>query len=124
MRICIPIQHDRGIESLAYSHFGSASYFIIYDTDTGETKTIQNTDQHHEHGSCHPLKALAEETINAIIVGGIGSRAIAILNDMGIKVYRSSPGTVKENIDLFKKNELPELTPANACSHHDHGCKS
>jgi len=59
----------------------------------------------------------------AVIVGGIGSQGIDSLNSMGIKVHRSSLGTVKENIGLFKNNELRELTPSHSCNCDDHGCK-
>lgn len=124
MRICIPSEYDRGLESLPYSHFGSAPYFIVYDTDTKKIKAIPNGDEHHTHGACNPLNALAGNTVDAIIVGGIGSRAIAGLNSMGIKVYQSIPGTIQENIHRLENHGLPELTPAQACSHHGHECKS
>jgi predicted Fe-Mo cluster-binding NifX family protein len=123
MRVCLPTQQDRGLESLPYSHFGSAPYFLVYDTETKEMKTIDNRDEHHAHGACNPLKALAGDTVDAIVVGGIGSRAIAGLNGLGIRVYRSTPGTIRENIERLEKNELVELTPADACGHHNHGCK-
>jgi len=109
------------MESLAYSHFGSASYFIICDTENGDVRVLRNGDEHHVHGACLPLKALGGETVEAVIVGGIGGRAIAGLNSLGIKVYQCAPGTVRDNIDLFKRNMLPEWTPDQACSHHRHG---
>lgn len=123
MKICIPSEQDQGLESLAYSHFGSAPYFILYDTDTGTLKVHRNADEHHAHGACQPLKALVGEPVDAVIVGGIGARAIGGLNRLGIRVYQSVPGTVKENIDRFKKNELPELTPDQGCGHHRQGCE-
>jgi predicted Fe-Mo cluster-binding NifX family protein len=123
MRVCFPTQQDRSMESLPYSHFGSAPYFLVYDTETEEMKTIDNRDEHHAHGVCNPLKALAGDAVDAIVVGGMGRRAIAGLNGLGIKVYRSAPGTIQENIERLEKNELVELTPADACGHHNHGCE-
>jgi predicted Fe-Mo cluster-binding NifX family protein len=123
VRVCFPTQHDRSLESLPYSHFGSAPYFLVYDTETKEIKTIDNRDEQHAHGACNPLKALAGDSVDAIVVGGIGGRAIAGLNGLGIKVYRSAPGTIQENIERLGKKELVELTPADACGHHNHGCK-
>ncbi|MDO9566683.1 MAG: NifB/NifX family molybdenum-iron cluster-binding protein [Candidatus Desulfaltia sp.] len=50
MKVCVPTQEDKGINSLAYGHFGSAPYFIIRDTDQGETKSIINNK--HESTPC------------------------------------------------------------------------
>jgi predicted Fe-Mo cluster-binding NifX family protein len=122
MKICIPSEQDRGLKSLTYSHFGSAPYFILYDTVSGAVRAFRNADEHHAHGTSHPLKALSGEMIDAVIVGGIGGRAIAGLNGLGIKVYRSVPGMVKDNVDLLEKGQLAELTPDEACAHHRHGC--
>jgi predicted Fe-Mo cluster-binding NifX family protein len=122
MKICIPSEQNLGLESPTYSHFGSAPYFIIYDTETRALKTLENADEHHAHSACHPLKALAGETVDAVIVGGIGGRAIAGLNGAGIRVFRSIPGTVRENLDRLENGRLSELTPDQACAHHRHGC--
>jgi predicted Fe-Mo cluster-binding NifX family protein len=121
MKVCVPTQKDNGINSVAYGHFGSAPYFIIHDTDKGETKSQDNMNQHHAHGSCHPMAALGNESIQAVIVGGIGKRAIEGLNALGIKVYQAVEGTVQKNVNALIKGTLSELTPQNACSGHSHG---
>ena len=49
MKICIPTVTDEGLDSVPYTHLGSASYFVLHDTETGETKVIRNRNEHHEH---------------------------------------------------------------------------
>ncbi|MFH1563773.1 MAG: NifB/NifX family molybdenum-iron cluster-binding protein [Nitrospirota bacterium] len=121
MKICVPTQEDKGIDSVAYGHFGSAPYYIIHDTDKGETRSMVNMNQHHAHGSCNPMAALGKESIEVVIVGGIGKRAIEGLNAMGIKVYRSMAGTVHENIHALQNGSMLEFTPQDACGGHGHG---
>ncbi len=121
MKICVPTQEDQGINSVVYGHFGSASYYIIHDTDKGETRSIANMNQHHAHGSCNPMAALGNESIEAMIVGGIGKRAIEGLNAIGIKVYQSIAGTVHENIQALQNGSIAEITSQNACGGHGHG---
>jgi predicted Fe-Mo cluster-binding NifX family protein len=121
MKVCIPTENDKGMESIAFSHFGSAPYFILHDTETNETETIQNRDQHHAHGACHPMQALNGRSVNTVVVGGIGRRAVMGLNEMGITVYRSTDGTVQKNIDGLVNGTLEELTVDNACTQHG-GC--
>jgi predicted Fe-Mo cluster-binding NifX family protein len=121
MKICIPTQEDKGLAGIAYGHFGSAQYFIIHDTESGETKSLSNGNQHHAHGACNPMAALDGANVEAVIVGGIGRRAVMGLNEQGIKVYLSIDGTAQDNVDALKQGKLDELTADNACGGHGHG---
>jgi predicted Fe-Mo cluster-binding NifX family protein len=120
MKVCVPVQENKGLESVAYNHFGSAPYFLIIDLENEEIKAINNGDAHHEHGMCQPLKALGGEKVDAILVGGIGAGALMKLNAQGVKAYRVEEGTVAQNIEAFKKNQLPMFSVQNSCNHH--GC--
>jgi predicted Fe-Mo cluster-binding NifX family protein len=98
--------------------------FVVIDTDTNALATIHNTDQHHSHGACNPMKALDNQRVDAIVVGGIGAGALTRLNQMGITVHRAQAITVKENAALFTARALPVLTPQGCCGGHskDGGC--
>ena len=50
MRICIPAETDAGLKAKINAHFGSAPYFIIYDTDKETLEVINNSNQHHMQG--------------------------------------------------------------------------
>jgi len=76
MKVCIPIARDYGLESTVYGHFGSAPQFVVADTETGEIKPLDNRDRDHQHGRCSPLQAIAGEKIDAVVVGGIGAKAL------------------------------------------------
>ena len=124
MKICFPVQKDEGIESSVYNHFGSAPMFVVIDTDTKDLATISNQDQHHSHGACNPMKALDNQKVDAIVVGGIGAGALTRLNGMGIRVHRSQAETIRENMEMFVSRSLPELTVQGCCGGHSHdgGC--
>jgi predicted Fe-Mo cluster-binding NifX family protein len=124
MKICFPVQTDEGFESAVYNHFGSAPIFVVVDTDTNVLATINNRDQHHTHGACNPMKALDNQKVDAIVVGGIGAGALTRLNQMGIVVHRSQAATVRENMAMFTSKSLPELTLQGCCGGHsdDGGC--
>ena len=121
MKICFPIKANNGIESIVYSHFGSAPMFLIYETNTNATTIIDNKDLGHAHGMCSPIQALDGKSVDAIVVGGIGAGAINKLNMMGIKVYRAIEDTIQKNIDQFNNQSIPEITLDHACNHHG-GC--
>ncbi len=124
MKICFPVQNDNGIESTVYNHFGSAPVFVVVDTDTNSVASISNRDQHHTHGSCNPMKALDNQKVDALVVGGIGAGALTRLNQMGITVHRSQGETIRENLSMFQDKRLPVLTVQGCCGGHsnDGGC--
>jgi len=124
MKVCFPVQKNEGMDSTVYNHFGSAPVFVVIDTDTNDVSVINNRDQHHAHGACNPIKALDNQKVDAIVVGGIGAGALTRLNQMGINVHRSQAATIRENIAMFSSKSLPELTLQGCCGGHtkDGGC--
>ena len=124
MKICFPVQHDNGIESTVFGHFGSAPKFIVVDSETNEVSTINNRDQHHGHGACNPLKALDGHKVDAVVVVGIGAGALTRLQQSGIAVYQAKSESIVENIVLFATNHLPQFSLQGCCGGHlsDEGC--
>ena len=123
MNVCIPTNQNLGLESQPFGHFGSARFFVLHDTESETTSLITNDDQNHIHGACQPTEVLIERKVGAVIVGRIGKRAIMLLNSMGIRVYRSENGSIRENVRLLESDKLIELTPETGCVQHGHGCE-
>jgi predicted Fe-Mo cluster-binding NifX family protein len=121
VNVCIPVIEDQGLKSRVNPHFGSAPMFVVVETESGSCRAIPNGNQHHEHGGCQPLRALAGESIDSVIVGGIGMGAVEKLRAAGIRVFMSRLETVEETLAAFKDGSLAEATPATACAHHGHG---
>ncbi len=122
MKVCFPVQQDEGMESQVYNHFGSAPFFIVVDTEGKSVQRINNRDLHHVHGACNPIMALGGQTIEALVVGGIGGGALMKLNAMGVKVYEAETRSVKDNLTLLKENKLQELSMDHSCRAHEGGC--
>lgn len=118
MKVCFPVQHDEGLGSTVFNHFGSAPAFVVVDTATNSVATISNRDQHHVHGACNPMKALDNQKVDAVVVGGIGAGALTRLNQLGIKVFRAQAPRIQENMALIADQKLPELTVQGCCGGH------
>lgn len=118
MKVCLPTQSTNGLAEPLYGHFGSAPYFTVVDTESGEVKLIDNADQKHEHGKCNPIAALANEQVDAVVVQGIGAGAVSKLGQMGIRVYHSNLGTVGEAVKALKDGKLLPISSAGLCQHH------
>lgn len=118
MKVCVPVGEYRGLESPVYGHFGSAASFVMVDTETLAFEPVSNQDAVHVHGACSPLKALAGARPDAILVGGMGLGALMKLREAGIRVFRATPGTVAEAVQLFKDGRLEELDARGTCAGH------
>jgi len=119
MNICIPTIGNKGLDDMIYEHFGSSSFFTIYNSDTKSIQAAENSNMHHNHGACQPLSVISDYNIDIILTSDIGKRAVQLLNSSGIKVYKLDGNTVKEAIKKFESNELVELTAENACRGHN-----
>ena len=121
MRICIPAQNNKGLDSTVYGHFGSAPFFIIYDTGDESIDVIDNMDTPNAHGNCNPLASFEKNPIDIMVTGGIGAGALQKLNDVGVKAYRTdAERIVAEVVTSFENNKLTEILPGEGCGHH--GC--
>jgi len=121
MHLCVPVLDDQGLDSHVCAHFGSAPAFMIVDTESGACRLITNNNAHHAHGMCQPLSALAGESIDGIIVGGIGMGALMKLQTAGITVYRAVHPTVGETVSAFSAGALKPIGHDEMCSgHHGH----
>jgi predicted Fe-Mo cluster-binding NifX family protein len=120
MNICIPVNEDKGFDSQVCAHFGAAPAFMIVDSETGACRAIHNGNQHHAHGGCAPLKSLAGEQIDCMVVGGIGGGALGKLNAANIQVFVSEQATVAETVAAYKAGTLRLVQPHMACAGHGH----
>jgi predicted Fe-Mo cluster-binding NifX family protein len=128
VKIAIPVEDFRGLESPVYGHFGSAPGFLVYDSASGQAQVVDNGQLAHEHGQCNPIAALAGQRVDALVTGGIGGRALELLNAARIRVFQAAAaGTAAQALKSFQEKELQEITSSACCSHglgqgHGHGC--
>jgi len=127
MRICVPSDGDEGVEAALNPHFGSAPWFTVVDTDTGDVEVIANPNRFHVQGQCHPVGALAGARVDTAVVSGIGARALARLAESGVRVYLTKASTVLDALVEVRAGALEEIDPASACAgrgehgvHHHH----
>ena len=94
MKVCFPVKEILQLDSKVYGHFGSAPAFVLVDAETGSLTVLPNANQHHAHGMCNPVAALSGQTVDAVVVGGIGGGALMKLNMAGITVYKAMAETI------------------------------
>lgn len=117
MKVAIPTIGKKGLEELIGEHFGRTETYTLVDTETGEVSVLDNT-SHHMGGQGYPPELLHAAGAEVLLCQGLGSRAIQMFRDSGIKVYVGAFGTVKDALESFKSGELSEASEDGACSRH------
>jgi predicted Fe-Mo cluster-binding NifX family protein len=78
-----------GLDGQRSGHFGHCDTFTLVDVKDGaiqQVSTIEN--QSHVQGGCMvPVNLLADNQVDALIVGGIGMRPLMGFRQAGIDVY-------------------------------------
>ncbi len=121
MKVGIPTaaRSGAGAEAPVYGHFGSAPGFVIADTEKGTFEIVENSGREHEHGQCNPLQSLESHAVDALVTGGIGQRALQLLRQRNIKVYRATvERSAAEAVQSLQGGRLLEISLDDACAHH------
>jgi predicted Fe-Mo cluster-binding NifX family protein len=120
MKIAIPVTADNGLQSEISEHFGPAPGFIIYNDEDSSLDYVEHYGSRTEHTHTPPIDKLIDKGIDAIVVSGIGRRAIGRLNEQGVSIYQSIGRTVNDVVEALTKNELRKLSEADGCRGHRH----
>jgi predicted Fe-Mo cluster-binding NifX family protein len=88
-RIAIPSMEAGGLDGKRAGHFGHCDTFTLVDVKDGviEKTSILANHEHVQGGCMVPVNLLAENQVNALIVGGIGMRPLMGFRQAGIDVY-------------------------------------
>jgi predicted Fe-Mo cluster-binding NifX family protein len=101
-----------------YDHFGSATFFALADTESGEVEMIHNAGHRHRHGKCTPIDHIDTDRTDAVVCQGLGKRALASLRKGSLEVLITSAGTVRGAIAEAREGKLRQLTIDQACGGH------
>jgi len=72
----------------------------------------------HEEGGCmRPVLLLAENTVDAIVVDGIGGRPLMGFNQVGIAVHAGMGPDVQTAVAAYIQGALPVVGLEGACQH-------
>jgi predicted Fe-Mo cluster-binding NifX family protein len=109
MKIAIPVD-EKSIDSGVCPSFGRAPYFLFYETTTGESYFLDNAAVASQGGAgIRAAQVIADHGVKAVLTPRCGENAEQVLRRAEVLVYKSKPGTAKENIDALLADQLPLL---------------
>ncbi len=120
MKIAVTAMSGDGLDSQVDSRFGRARYFIVYDTESEEVVSIDNSlNVNAQQGAgIQAAESIANSGATVLLTGHCGPNAFKTLSTAGIKVVIGASGTVKEAIDDYLSGKLKEAEGADVEGHH------
>lgn len=110
MKICISSTGNK-LDSQLDTRFGRSQYFIIMDLESTEYKSIVNEGNMSSHGAgIAAAQQVVSEEVDVVITGSAGPNSMNVLKSSSIKIYRGIGDTIEKNVQLFKENQLDELS--------------
>ncbi len=111
MRIAIPAEDNRGLESNVSGHFGRAKYFVFVDIEDNEIKGHEVVEvPFEEHGPGDLPGFVKEHGGEVVLAYGMGRKALSYFNDFGIAVVTGAYGPIKDIVKAFIEQVL-EVDP-------------
>jgi predicted Fe-Mo cluster-binding NifX family protein len=121
MRICIPSDDDQGLAAPVAGHFGRAPFLTLVDVDSGAVAVVAN--RPHGEGPCNPVAAVTGQGVSAVLCAGAGRRAVAALEDAGIRVLVTDAARVEDAVARLRAGAVRVLSVSEACGGH-HGASA
>lgn len=113
MKIIIPVDGISGSGSRIAESFHNTEFACVYNNSnqTYEWIATKNIIRAGELG-----EELMEKEISVVISKNMPLMALGFFTDSGLKVYKAENKSIEENIQLFRNNQLIQLTNAIAKS--------
>ncbi len=118
MRIAVPSIGKGGLDGIRAGHFGHCDVFTVIDCENGEivnVSVIENV-EHLQGGCMVPVNLLADNNVDALLVGGIGMRPLMGFKQAGITVFHEAQREAIQPVvaDLLA-GKIPEITNDQVC---------
>ena len=117
-RIAIPSMEKGGLDGKRAGHFGHCDTFTLVDVKDGVIEKISTiANQEHVQGGCMvPVNLLAQNQVNALIVGGIGMRPLMGFRQAGIDVYHDDQRQdIRPVVEDLIAGKLPIIADNEVC---------
>jgi predicted Fe-Mo cluster-binding NifX family protein len=117
-KVAVPV-NDQGLESKVAPVFGRATYFCIYDLETGKTEYVENAGAISQGGAgIKAAQCVVDAGASLLFTPQCGDNAAEVIRSAEIEMYQSVEGTVEENIKNYQAGKLALLESTHAGFHH------
>ena len=117
MQIAIPAMGRQGLSERAADHFGRCAAYAILD-GKGKLLSVLDNERIHSGGKELPAEFLKRQGVDTLLCKGLGPRALALCQQLGITVYVVDGDTVIELFTKWQKKPCQPATSDDVCEEH------
>jgi predicted Fe-Mo cluster-binding NifX family protein len=122
MNDCIAVasQDNNGLSSIVSEHFGRCAFFALAAIQDNQILSIRVVDNPYaqQHAPGQVPAFIGEQGASVLLTGGIGVRAAAVFDRVGIQVATGAAGTVQEAIQAYLAGRLQGASPCAESRRH------
>jgi predicted Fe-Mo cluster-binding NifX family protein len=110
---------DGTMEGMLDERFGRARKIIIYDTETKDASTADNTVNLNaaQGAGIQSAQNILNAGAKAVISGHLGPNAYKVLHGAGVEIYTATGMTVSDALAAFEQGKLNKLSDADVSGH-------
>jgi predicted Fe-Mo cluster-binding NifX family protein len=122
MRIAISADDRNGLDSVVSPHFGRCPHYILMDVEGYEVRAVNAIDNpyYSQHSPGVVPSFIHSQGVDVMLTGGMGSRAIASFEQLGIEAVTGASGTVRRTLELYLGGQLRGVQPCRQSIEHAH----
>jgi len=123
MRIAISADNRNGLDSVVSPHFGRCPHYILVDVEGHEVKTVNVVDNPYygQHSPGMVPNFIRSQGVDVMLTGGMGRRAVAFFEQLGVEAVSGASGTVRRALELYLGGQLRGVQPCRESIEHGHG---
>jgi predicted Fe-Mo cluster-binding NifX family protein len=121
IKISIPSMDNQALSSEISIHFGKSPYFTILDVKNNQIEKIEVIKSlgKHEGGKMTAAEIIIQSKADVLLCANLGSKAVEMLNERGVKIYAGAFGTVENTFEEWKNGNLHLADENSACKEHN-----
>ena len=99
--------------------FGRAKFFVVVDTETGEFRAHDNTQNLNavQGAGIQAAQNVASLGVDAVITGNVGPKAFTTLQAGNVKAYIGAAGPVSKAVEQLRDGQLECISKPNVEGH-------
>lgn len=109
MKAVIPV-NEKSRESRVSASFGRAAYFLLYDTESGQERFVENAAMNSSGGAgIQAAQQVVDLGAECVAVPQCGENAAKVLQAAGVVLYKTDASALDATIGDLKEGRLPVL---------------
>ncbi|MDH7486158.1 MAG: NifB/NifX family molybdenum-iron cluster-binding protein [Anaerolineae bacterium] len=120
MRIAISADDRNGLDSVVSPHFGRCPYYILVDVEGQEVRAVHAVDNPYygQHAPGQVPGFIHSQSVDVMLTGGMGHRAIGFFREYGIEAVTGASGTVRHALQGYLGGTLRGALPCGESVEH------